>query len=207
MKLKMFVFSLLFGGIALAGCGTAENAEDADRTLNGDGSLNEFQEPTQLDPEQEMSSRLGYVRYNKEELDQNEEDKVIRMDRKQYADTISRLLLRNDGFTEVATLVTDEEVLIAYNQPDKIERDKAASIARQTAYSVIPRFFHVYVSDKPVSFRDIQSLQNSTTLSDDYDATLDSIIEDMKKAPQGDEFMEKNLNKEDREHEQYEQYE
>ncbi|UFT98233.1 YhcN/YlaJ family sporulation lipoprotein [Radiobacillus kanasensis] len=205
MKLKMFVFSILFGGIVLTGCGTSENAENPDRTLNGDGSLNEFQQPTQLDPEQEMSSQLGYVRYNKAELDMDEENNnVVRMDRKQYADTISRLILRNDGFEEVATLVTDDEVLIAYSQPDEVDREKAASIARQTAYSVIPRFFHVYVSDKPVSFRDIQSLQNSSTLSDDYDKTLESIIEDMKQAPQGEEYINKNQNKDDKEHEQYE---
>src|SRR5699024_11426485 len=77
-------------------------AEELDPTRNKE---------TPVDPEWE--SRLGYVNYTKDQF-KNERDRnqAINMDRNKMADTIARIILRNDGFEEIATLVTDEEVLI-----------------------------------------------------------------------------------------------
>jgi hypothetical protein len=188
MIVKKFIFTSLFASTLLvAGCATSDNATDQlDRSL--DGGNGEVNEPATLGPTDDTSSRLGYVRYEKDQLDmETEEEKFVTIDRNKMADTITRMILRNEGFEDVATLVTDDEVLIAYNRPEDLDPDKAATIAKKTALSITPRFYHVYVSDKAVTFKDIQSLKNSSSEREDYRNTLESIIDDMKEAPQGED--------------------
>ena len=153
-------------------------AEELDPTRNKE---------TPVDPE--WDSRLGYVNYTKDQF-KNEADRneAIKMDRNNMADTIARIILRNDGFEEIATLVTDEEVLIAYDKNDEILTDEAAAeLAKKSAESVTPRFFDVYVSNNPALIPNIQSLHNSTTKRSNYDNTLEQIISEMEKSPQGRE--------------------
>lgn len=188
---KLFI-TTLFATSVLTGCTSNDEAGDLlDRSINDD---TEYEAPT--DEDNELSSQLGYVHYTNDDfIKEEDQDRFVAMDRNQMADTISRLLLRYDGFEEVATLVTDREVLIAYEKPERLDREQAATIAKKTGLSILPRFYDVYVSDKDVSFRDIQSLQNSNTLRDDYQNTLENIIEDMKEAPQGEEVKDDNDNK------------
>ncbi|GGB36538.1 hypothetical protein GCM10011409_12450 [Lentibacillus populi] len=101
------------------------------------------------------------------------------------ADMITRLILRNEGFDEVATLVTDEEVLIAYQKNDNLDDRTAADIASKTAKSTMPGFFDVYVSDNGTLMNDIQSLHNSSATNKNYDNTIEQIINEMNKSPQG----------------------
>jgi len=103
----------------------------------------------------------------------------------EMADMITRIILQYEGFDEVATLVTDEEVLIVYDRNDEMEDENAADIARKTAVSLMPGFFDIYVSDNEALINDIQSLHNSTTNNQNYDNTIDNIISEMKKSPQG----------------------
>src|SRR5699024_269517 len=88
-------------------------AEEVDPTRNKE---------TPVDPE--WDSRLGYVNYTKDQF-KNEADRneAIKMDCKYIADTTARIILRNDGFEEIAKLVTDEEVLNAYDKNDGILTD------------------------------------------------------------------------------------
>ncbi|MRH44718.1 hypothetical protein GH741_18890 [Aquibacillus halophilus] len=203
MNTKKFILSSLFAStLVVSGCATGnQGGHDMERTLNGndgnhnlqgDNARDEFQ-ADEKDADQEITSRLGYVKYSKDEIDMEaESNHYVAMDRWEMADTITRMIIRYDGFEEVATLVTDKEVLIAYNKPENMEREKAATIARKTGLSLLPRFYDVYVSDQSVTFRDIQSLQNSLTIDDEYDNTLNSIIEEMKKTPQGEEVYEEH---------------
>ncbi|WP_226035917.1 YhcN/YlaJ family sporulation lipoprotein [Aquibacillus saliphilus] len=212
MSTKTFILSSLFAStLVISGCAAGNEAgHDLERTLErdensgtqqGDNARDEFQSD-QKDVDQEITSRLGYVKYNKDEIDMEEESNhYVAMDRWEMADTITRMIIRYDGFEDVATLVTDKEVLIAYNKPENMEREKAATIARKTGLSLLPRFYKVYVSDQSVTFRDIQSLENSLTVDDEYESTLESIIKDMKKTPQGEEvYDEYKSNNEQVEH-------
>ncbi|MDC3417873.1 YhcN/YlaJ family sporulation lipoprotein [Aquibacillus salsiterrae] len=193
MKLKPIITSILFTSILVTGCATNDEAGDAlDRTINEKNELDQYEAPSNRNDE-EITSQLGYVRYNEDEIN-TENTHYVGIDRNKMADIITRLILSNDNFEDVATLVTDEEVLIAYNQPEEMEREKAATIAKKTALSVLPRFYHVYVSDQPTAFKDIQSLQNSLTVNDDYENTLQTIIDEMKKAPQGEPVNDSNEN-------------
>lgn len=100
---------------------------------------------------------------------------------------ITRIALRGEGLEQVATLVTDEEVLIAYEKSDDVDEKEAANIARKTAQSVIPQYYEIYVSDNESLINDIQSLHNSSTTDGSYENTIDQIIKEMEKSPQGKE--------------------
>ena len=191
MNLTKYVH-LVFVSTALVltfGCATDNQAgEDPLNGTNRDEQLEPFDSPTNPTVDNDdISSKLGYVRYSKEEMElEQDENRVVTFNREEMANTITRLILRNNEFEEVATLVTDDEILIAYDKPQEMDREEAATIVRKTALSIVPRFFHVYVSDQATSFQDIQSLQNSTSLNDDYQTTLEKIIEEMKDTPQGE---------------------
>ncbi|MCT2535910.1 YhcN/YlaJ family sporulation lipoprotein [Aquibacillus koreensis] len=176
--------------LTISGCTSNDEAGDMlDRSIDGNNEFDQFQAPDANNENNEISSQLGYVHYTEDEVKLDREtDHYISIDRNRLADTITRLILQYDGFEDVATLVTDEEVLIAYDKPEDIETEKAASMVKKSAVSVLPSFFNVYVSDQPVTFRDIQSLKNSTTVDDDYENTLENIITEMKKSPQGEEY-------------------
>src|SRR5699024_2318642 len=126
---------------------------------------NELQPGKQHAPtDTEMDHKLGYVRYQQNQVNDDQENlRSARIDRPKMADMITRMILRNDHFAEVATLVTDQEVLIAYQLNDDADSQTAADIARKTAQSTMPGFFDIYVSDNSNLMNDIQSLHNSST--------------------------------------------
>lgn len=176
---KKHIFSIIWILLFIFMIGCAETGNDA---------TNEEQlDP--LDPTAERGSheinqqlnKLGYVRYKKDELnDNNEQVHEVNINRDEIANMITRIILRNDDFNEVATLVTDEHVLIAYDVEEDRADEHTANIAKQTAESIVPSYFEVYISDNEVLMEDIHSLRNSTTDNKNYENTLNTIIEQMK---------------------------
>ncbi|WP_281976027.1 YhcN/YlaJ family sporulation lipoprotein [Halobacillus litoralis] len=187
--MKITIFFTLFALIA-AGCQETKEEEAKnmmdDDTLNGNAMDGYNDKP--------KDGQVGYVRFNKQQLNQDaEKNREIKVNREQMADMISRMILRYDKFEDVATVVTDNEVLVAYKKADDTDRESAADMVQKTAYSLVPSFYHVYVSDNPASFGDIQSLSNSTVYDQGYNDTIDSIIKKMKNSPQG-KVQEENSN-------------
>ncbi|HLR09482.1 MAG TPA: YhcN/YlaJ family sporulation lipoprotein [Bacillota bacterium] len=134
----------------------------------------------------ELDRKLGFVHYTKDEIQNDvEENRDINIDRTEMANIITRNILRNDRFHEVATLVTSDQILIAYDKRDEADDHTSAEIARKTAMSIMPRFFDIYVSDNATLIDEIHSLHNSSVTDPNYDHTIEQIIEEMKKSPQG----------------------
>ncbi|MGO4888920.1 YhcN/YlaJ family sporulation lipoprotein [Anaerobacillus sp. MEB173] len=135
---------------------------------------------------QNHRQRFGYVRYQSgtTALAERSNETMI-YDRELIADEISRLALNVPGVYDVATLVTDSEVLVAYLANTKDRADTADQV-KQTAFSLVPRFYNVHVSDKQGM---IQSIERYSGLSNSNDHTikgdLDETIKEMKKSPQG----------------------
>lgn len=181
MQSKLILMSIFSTIFIISACSNTDNATEGNNRIidNKDEEL--------LAPDDEVNNdKIGFVRYSKDEMnDDAERNRAVTIDREQMANTITRLILRNEGFDEVATLVTDEEVLIAYEKNGDIEENIAADIAKKTATSVMPGFYHVYVTDNPTLISDINSLHNSSTQNKNYDNTIDRIINEMKKSPQG----------------------
>ncbi|MFC4558663.1 YhcN/YlaJ family sporulation lipoprotein [Virgibacillus kekensis] len=180
MKKKVYLSAAILLTAMLTACGGNDNAADEHEQI-----VNE------LDPEQENQNpgeenKLGYVRYTKEQIENdNERNHTVRVDRTKLANMITRIILRSEGFNEVATLVTDEVALIAYSKDEALDSSRAADTAKKTAVSVLPGYYDIYVSDNATLMSDIQSLHNSSVLDNSYDKTVERIINEMKKTPQG----------------------
>ena len=133
-----------------------------------------------------VSDDYGFVRHQKSPVqgDQGGKEHYSALDREQVANIISQLSTDIPNVNDVATLVTDQEVLIAYSTDTK-NRNHTADQVKRTAMSVVPRFYHVYVSDDNNLMRDVENLANMDSTSKNARNSVNSLIKQMKKSPQG----------------------
>ncbi|MFZ3576756.1 YhcN/YlaJ family sporulation lipoprotein [Virgibacillus sp. DJP39] len=179
---KKFALALLLCMTFLTACGTNEEADQGEQIRNELDPNRNDETPTSNEEE----NRLGFVHYTRDQVNTNDEKgHAVTMDRHKIADMITRIILRTEGINEVATLVTDREVLIAYVNNDDLEEDVASDIAKQTAIAAMPSYFEVYVSNDRDLIADIRSLHNSTPQGGEYRNTITSIVQEMKRSPQG----------------------
>ncbi|WP_180994090.1 YhcN/YlaJ family sporulation lipoprotein [Bacillus sp. Marseille-P3661] len=133
----------------------------------------------------EDPKNYGYVRHVKSPVPNDTNANLTNfsgVNREQFADMIGRLVVQIPNVNDSATLVTDEEVLVAY-QATTDDRDLTADQVRRTALSVVPRYYHVYVSDNPSLIPDIERFASSGP--DGGHLQVDSTIQEMLKSPQG----------------------
>ncbi|MDR7079036.1 ribosomal protein S17E [Neobacillus niacini] len=133
-----------------------------------------------------VSDDYGFVRHQKSPVqgDQGGKEHYSALDREQVANIISQLSTDIPNVNDVATLVTDQEVLISYRTDSK-DRNQTADQVKRTAMSVVPRFYHVYVSDDNNLMRDVENLANMDSTSKNARNSVNSLIKQMKKSPQG----------------------
>jgi hypothetical protein len=133
-----------------------------------------------------VSNDYGYVRHQKIPVlnDQNVNNQYTALNREQLASIISRYSTSIPNVHDVATLVTDQEVLIAYRTDTK-DRNLTADQVKKTAMSIVPRYYHVYVSDNPQSIRDVEALSHMASTNKNARSSINSVIAQMKKSPQG----------------------
>lgn len=135
----------------------------------------------------EPGTNFGFVRHQKSPVTNESEYYVGDMpsiNREQVADLISKMAILLPNVNDVGTLVTDEEVLVAY-ETDSDNRFETADQVKKTAISVVPRWYHVYVSDDPNMIDEVQKYGRLDSNSRDIDRILDSTIKEMISAPQG----------------------
>ena len=185
-KQLMLILPLTLGLAACQGQSATDSFDHADLT------------PVKTDPEeygmntansQERSKKggFGYVRHTRNTNNMNslkKPENIAYLDRDQLADMISSMAIVLPYVNDVAALVTDEEVLIGYKSTTK-DRDATADQVKKTALSVIPRYYHVYVSDEQGMISEVERYQNGTTVSGELDKSIEQTIAKMKKAPQG----------------------
>ncbi|WP_085505735.1 YhcN/YlaJ family sporulation lipoprotein [Thalassobacillus devorans] len=189
-----FAASILMSGILLAGCTAKEEESTMERygdqnqdrgALNGN-AMDNYQDPIDQDGDGDLNDQLGYVRYDKSQIDP-EGDYRIEINREETADMITKMVLTMDAINDAGTLVTDDEVLVAYKKADDADRNQAADMVKKTVLSLVPRYYEVYVSDQESSFKDIQSLSNTNISDENYDNVLENVITRMREAPQGED--------------------
>jgi hypothetical protein len=140
----------------------------------------------------DIGTNFGFVRHQKSPIpgdrDEYYFDEMPALNRENLADIISKMAVLLPNVNDVATLVTDEEVLVAY-ETDSANRFETADQVKKTAISVVPRYFHVYVSDNPRMIKEIEKYGQLDSNSRDIDQILDVTIAEMLNSPQG-----RNLN-------------
>lgn len=183
---KMFMSIGICGIFALTGCGANQMAnrdiyEESGHTIN----VNDQRADIYNVSNKNTSSDFGYVRHQKNPMNGHRNSvHYAAIDREKVADSISKLSSDLPNVNDVATLVTDEEVLVAY-QTDSKDRNLTADQVKRTAISLVPRYFHVYVSDDVNLIKNVESYANMSSNSKNADSLVDQLIMKMLKSPQG----------------------
>ncbi|MRX54594.1 sporulation protein [Bacillus idriensis] len=181
MKKIAFTASLI-GMIIMTGC---QNTASENELFEENGNTVNVNNENGIKNGKDTNSGFGYVRHVKNNLAQeNDYDKVPQVDYEKTANAISSLIVQLPNIQDVATLVTDEEVLIAY-QSDTKNRNETADQVKKTAISVVPRYYHVYLSDDPEMIKQVEGYSGLDPESRDIDQIINNTIKEMLKSPQG----------------------
>lgn len=176
--------------ISAAGCSkdmaNRDVYEESGNTINVNNKRSELYNERGARGVRNVSDNYGFVRHQKSpvENDQGGTEHYAPIDREQVAHIISELSTDIPNVNDVATLVTDQEVLVAYSTNSK-DRNLTADQVKRTAMSVVPRFYHVYVSDNQNLMRDVENLANFDATSRNARTSVNHLINLMKKSPQG----------------------
>lgn len=143
--------------------------------------------PNNADTNREKGEEFGYVRHQSSGImgDTASYDDIGSIDREKVADTIGKIVLTVPNIQDVATLVTDEEVLMVY-ETDTQNRFETADQVKKSAMSVVPRYYHVYVTDDTSFLKEVENYAYIDSNTDNYEQLIDRTIQKIvKSAPQG----------------------
>jgi ribosomal protein S17E len=172
---------------ALAGCAADDTNgvyEKSGNTLNVNNHRTELYNESSKNGIRNVSTDYGYVRHQKNPVMNDNNNHYAALNREQVANIISRFSTNIPNVNDVATLVTDQEVLIAYHT-DSRDRNLTADQVKRTAMSVVPRYYHVYVTDNRNLMRDVENLSHLDSTSKNARNSVTQLITQMKKSPQG----------------------
>lgn len=137
-------------------------------------------------PDALYSGQFGYVHYKRQPTARQsvQHHDIPKIDPKELADIITRITVSLPDIYDVGTLVTDHDILIGYKTVQK-DRQHAASQVKMSAQAMVPVYYHIYVSDEPNAISDIARYKNLTVHTPRVQASIDFMITQMKKSPQG----------------------
>ncbi|WP_257349553.1 YhcN/YlaJ family sporulation lipoprotein [Pseudalkalibacillus decolorationis] len=190
---ELFMTVFLFSILGLTGCGMTNDEYEG---ANGNGvnptKTNELenQAGTRGEGQAERMDDYGYTRI---QSPLGNGSRIFgdspKIDKKQLSTIISRLVMQMEEVNDAATLVTSEEVLIVYDT-DAENRNQMADKVKRSAISVVPRYYHVYVSDDTTLFESIERYKNLDDNTENVESSLNALIKEMKKSPQGKRMSE-----------------
>lgn len=177
---------------AASGCskdmGNRDIYQESGNTINVNNKRHELYREGGAQGVRNVSNDFGFVRHQKSPVmnDQtnNTNDQRLAIDREQLAHMISKYSVNLPNVNDAATLVTDKEVLVAYDTDSK-NRNLTADQVKRTAMSVVPRYFHVYVTDNKTLFQDVENLASLDSRNRHARTQINNVINQMKKSPQG----------------------
>lgn len=187
---KLVIIMGLCTMTALTGCSkdmaNRDVYEESGNTINVNNKRHDLYNEGASRGVRNVSNNYGFVRHQKSPLmnDNKTNNHYAALDREQVANIISKYSTSIPNVNDVATLVTDQEVLIAYNTDSK-DRNLTADQVKRTAMSVVPRFYHVYVTDNKMLMRDVENLANLDSTSRNSRNLVTGLVAQMKKSPQG----------------------
>jgi hypothetical protein len=184
VKIKIPVL-LLVGILGLTACGVDnsdyenDNGNPNDNSYIPRGVVNSTNDKDKLDD-------FGYSRIQEPVTNkQIIKDNAPLIDRRKLAELISQNAVLAPEVEDVTTLVTDEEVFVAYTTNSQ-NRNAIADQVKKTALTFVPRFFDVYVSDDPHMRPLIDRYQGLDASTEHIEDSIDDVIKEFKKSPQGE---------------------
>jgi len=152
----------------------------------------DFEQSAEADTMEDRTSEndFGFASQTSNPEDNQGENhgKEFKLDRQVTADAISRFAASIQGVDYASAVVTGQEVLISYEvAPDAdIDRNEVADQVKRSALSVIPRWFHVYVTDDPSLRINIERLAQTNLTHADMKTSIAATIDLMRESsPQG----------------------
>jgi len=129
---------------------------------------------------------FGYVRHQQSPImgENVSNNNYTNLNREELANTISRYSSQVPNVADVSTLVTDREVLIVYATDTK-DRNLTADQVKKMAMSIVPRWYHVYVSDNTGLRQNLENFATTATNTRNAHNGIDHLIKQMLKSPQG----------------------
>ncbi len=138
-----------------------------------------------------QGSDFGFTRMDSTNINgkniANVANKNVAIDREQLASVITSLTASLPNVKRAASLVTDEDVLVVY-ETNSSNRSETADQVKRTAMSVVPRYYHAYVSDNWKLAQDIENFATRGSDQNNIDHTIDKTIQNMLKSPQGKDY-------------------
>lgn len=196
---KTLLISGLCGILFATGCQTDLHGDEAanDGVYHNNGTTMDVRERDEnFNPDlvsyysDNAQTHFGYVRHQADPIENNRDNPNLvlpRLNREVVADMISKTATTLPNVNDVATLITDEEVLIAY-ETDSTNREETATQVWKTANSIVPSYYHVYVSDNPLMIRDLERYSTLNSTDEGIDQSIDNTIQQMQQSPQGEEM-------------------
>ncbi len=175
---------------AITGCskdmGNLDVYEESGNTINVNNKRHELYREGAGEKVRNASDDYGFVRHQKSPLmnDNTANDQRTAIDREQLAHIISKYSVNLPNVQDASTLVTDKEVLVAYKTDSK-NRNLTADQVKRTAMSVVPRYYHVYVTDNKTLMQDVENLASLDSTNRHARSQVNVVINKMKKSPQG----------------------
>ncbi|GLB59706.1 YhcN/YlaJ family sporulation lipoprotein [Cytobacillus sp. NCCP-133] len=138
-----------------------------------------------------VSEDFGYVRHQRSPImgENASANHYAAIDREQIADIIGQYCTEVPSVDDVSTLVTDEEVLIVYDT-DTENRSQTADQVKKMAMSVVPRWYHVYVSDDTSLRKNVENFATVDSDGRNAENGINQLIKQMLKSPQGEKMSE-----------------
>lgn len=177
--------AILLGITVLSGCGV-NNADDEIYPDNGN-ALN-YQLQGEDFNEDIDDDQFGFVRQVKSPVPNSGTTATEWMDREKVALAISQTLVSLPNVHDASVVVTDEEVLVAYttDQEDEKSRFEVADQVKIATIGLLPRWYHVYITDDEAIRQDVINIGSMATNSPSRERNIEMVIEEMiKRSPQG----------------------
>lgn len=174
--------------IMISGCSTDNQASDknlkkvyVEPTEVKSPSMNYYDE----DVRNANRNDFGFTRASKINIEgKNIHRQSSTLNLEQLADIITDVAVQLPNVHDAATLVTDEEVLIVYKTDSNNKVDTADQVKR-AAMSIVPRYYHVYVSDNFALAPYIEDYATLDANDKKVDYSINKVIKSMLQSPQG----------------------
>ncbi|MFS0647031.1 YhcN/YlaJ family sporulation lipoprotein [Siminovitchia sp. 179-K 8D1 HS] len=189
--MKKFISALAISGILLSACGVNDRQAAENNTVyKKSGNTVNRTDRNDLYNGSNDNQNFGFVRQVKspvpgESTNINPGDIVSR---EQLANQISKLTVGLPQVNDNSVVVTDKEVLIAYQADAADERSRAevAEQVKKTAESAVPQWFGIYVTDDPALRQYVENIASMTPNRGNTDKAVRDTVKMMKKnSPQG----------------------
>lgn len=192
--IKNLVFAGICSIFALSACannkadlGSNDPYKESGNTINVNNKRAElYNEGDNKKSFSDKSEDFGYVRHQRNPVmgTNSAGDHYAAIDREQLAKIISQFSTDVPNVDDASALVTDDEVIVVYKTDSK-DRQLTADQVKRSAASVVPSWYHVYVTDNTNLRQDVENFATLDSDSRNINSLMDNLIKRVLESPQG----------------------